>query len=347
MTTTRTPERLDWADLAKAACILLVVLYHSANLTPLIAWQGANGSLAFWDMAARVLTPLRMPLFFLVSGLLAAPSLRRNWEDMAAKRVAQPLYLYLVWSVLFLAFVPLWPSFGVDMVPLGARLADLAMGNSIAWYLWALPAFFIFALATRRLQLWVPLTLALALAIASTVEALPLSFQSRYMMRCLVFFVIGIRMPALPALVASLASWRRLLALSALFAIALAVTLDRGGSFGPAVDLLAVLTGVMLAALAAARFPLLARWGRWLGSRTLPIYLLHFVFLALLPPALAQLPAALLASAPFQAAFPLAATAIAVAGSLATHQLLLAAGGRWLFALPRLERPAKTAPAEA
>jgi uncharacterized membrane protein YcfT len=68
--------RIDWLDIAKGMSIILVVIYHTHlyhdfhEIAP--------------DLYARIsgiMTPIRMPLFFTVSGFLAASAVQAPWRD--------------------------------------------------------------------------------------------------------------------------------------------------------------------------------------------------------------------------------------------------------------------------
>ena len=98
----RTPSRIDWVDAAKGMSILLVVLHHVVILSePHGLVPGPVSALN------TALASLRMPLFFLASGLFAAAPLAASWRTLLHKRVAFFLYLFVLWtllqSVVFLA----------------------------------------------------------------------------------------------------------------------------------------------------------------------------------------------------------------------------------------------------
>ena len=84
-----TDGRLLWVDVAKGACILLVVLHHAvvkdlAIQAPLPLQPVAEA----WAWVTMALKPVRMPLFFVLSGLVASSAVRRPWASGAVRRVA-------------------------------------------------------------------------------------------------------------------------------------------------------------------------------------------------------------------------------------------------------------------
>jgi peptidoglycan/LPS O-acetylase OafA/YrhL len=95
-----------------------------------------------------------------------------------------------------------------------------------------------------------------------------------------------------------------------------------------ALNVLAVAFGVLLAAWISRH-----RIGRplvGLGSRTLPVYLIHIYWLAVVTAAVRYIDVPL----PAQYALPVVLTIGVTALSLLTHRLLLRAGAPWMFALP-------------
>lgn len=337
--------RLQWVDAAKAVCILLVVLYHARHQTYLVDWAHMAQAAAIWESFSTFIKPLRMPLFFLLSGLLASRSLAKPWTDVARPRVYRLFYVYLIWAIIFAVIIPAFPSSAWSLELLAARLADLPAGISAAWYLWALAAFFLIGWATRHQHPALPLGLGLAAAIAALALENVIPLQQVSMLRCLVFFLAGLRFPAIVEAVAAKASPKTLALAIAVFAAATAASWAIGLPFNPLLDASAVAAGLIGMKLACDRSAAFCRIGAFFARHTLPIYLLHFPLLvALAAAANAWLPTAALHSLPLAAAFPIIAATVCVAVSLGLYRLVLAAGLGWLFFLPQL-RPGKTATA--
>ena len=90
--------RLVWADAAKGLCILLVVLHHSTvKHLPAVLPADLSAVGEAWLALTAALKPIRMPLFFLLSGLFAAGALRRPWAQVLTARVLTPYWVYAVW----------------------------------------------------------------------------------------------------------------------------------------------------------------------------------------------------------------------------------------------------------
>src|SRR5262245_41932545 len=94
----RPARRLDWADVAKGACIVLVVLWHVIMKHYLrIGWHVSSPLPGAWGRASELLLPLRMPLFFAISGYFGAAAVGRPWRVLGRTKVAKFLYLYVLW----------------------------------------------------------------------------------------------------------------------------------------------------------------------------------------------------------------------------------------------------------
>ena len=339
-------ERLAWPDIAKAACILAVVLFHTVRQHyVLLPWGASDGTgvpiARLWFDINDALQPIRMPLFFAISGLMASGALQRSWQAAGAKRVLQPFYLYLLWGVVFLAFFSVGPQLetGYAALPFAARVHLYASGVSMAWYLWALGIFFVAARLTRSWPAWLAFGAAAILCYASK-AAYPPEFYWVYggVARGFLYFLIGARLPDLlwrlsargrrsdaPAALAAFAALTALTALAAITEWALAAM---------ALEAAGIVLGITLA-VEAARLPAAQRLGRAIGARTLPIYVLHFPVLALVgAAALPWVTPDMVSNPIFVALYPIVLTAIVVAMSLLAHRLLLAAGGHWLFVFP-------------
>lgn len=129
--------RLAWPDVVKGVCILLVVLYHSSM------WMKNEvyGTAGPWVQIGYFLTPVRMPIFFFVSGYFSISLLSRPLAA-SRRRTIGLLYLYVIWTGLFLA--RLYVPFGEgqqDPPTFLQFLMGLVLPTSF-WYLWALPVYF-------------------------------------------------------------------------------------------------------------------------------------------------------------------------------------------------------------
>ncbi|TIC79373.1 acyltransferase [Nocardioides sp. GY 10127] len=344
--------RLDWVDVAKGACILLVVLHHASTKNLLVqlpadlAWV-ADG----WFELSTALKPIRMPLFFVLSGLVAAPAVHRPWR-VARRRVLGPAWLHLVWLpvlVLVLAVEPTLPA--NRLTGPGAVALDLLWASTSLWFLYALAAYFVLVKLVAGLPR-VPVLLVLT-AVAATASYVPTEHWNRF---SVVFHVVFFAVGALaPDLVHALVRWVSRVPLPVAVG-AYVLTWWALDAVLPAEPvsvllLLAAVVGVPMglrAALAVRGRP--ARGLAWLGRRTLPVYVLHLPLLAVavhlpLAAALAAVADAPDLGGPLVAAVaawlaPVVLAAAVVPLTLLAHRALLRAGATWLFAAPAWLEPA-------
>lgn len=281
-------ERQHWADIAKAAAVVLVVVYHVA---PTFANSMTLNSNAFEDAVthfSRALLPLRIPLFFFVSGILARNAIMRPWRGAAQKRIVDLLWVYWLWTLVYV--VP----YSADRGELSGEVvhrSSLWVFNfaSTYWYLPALVAFFVLARATRR----VPWSIVVGLALAARLVAdmtysgdsifvadleMTLYRWSMYF----IWFAIGARAVELVDQTRSLArfTWPVVLAgfgFLAHYRMVGEVPFD----LSLIVTMLGLVGSIGLCE-ALARFEICCRVGRYLAGRTLPIYIFHGLFLAII-----------------------------------------------------------------
>ncbi|MCS5713827.1 acyltransferase family protein [Herbiconiux sp. CPCC 205716] len=270
--------RLDWPDFARGASIVMVVLLHLFLLHYLYFFYGFPGS----DVVNAVVDatlPLRMPLFFLVSGYLAARAVQRPWRAVLRPRVLLLVYLYLVWVVVNAVFDVLREQFGqggpVDVPRF--LLDNLLWPQTTLWYLYALLLFFVVARLTR----WVPvLPLVVAAAVLSVVGTTFFDGLPQHLLRSLVFYLLAARAPQLIDLLVRRSGWAvttvtGVLAVG-LTALYVATFADLGLLLAAGVASVAFAVQV---SVRVAAHPLAAPV-RYLGRHTLAIFLVHpFVFI--------------------------------------------------------------------
>jgi uncharacterized membrane protein YcfT len=344
--------RVAWPDAAKAVCILLVVLGHVTYLHVGEArWFAQAGSPPLWNAVDVVLRPVRMPLFFAVSGFFAAAALTRPWSASLRTRVGQNLYLHGLWMLL--GFV-VATAVGLPTFMAPERAADLPLAALTAstglWYLYALAVHFVVARATRSWPAWVPLTLAAGLAVVSFSGVLPLTGDTHGVLENLVWFLAGAR---LPGAVARIARRPRPVLLGVVLMVLVTVLgairlLDPPPVLAAVLELPtragAVLLGILVAvaltrALPRACAPLLR-----LGRRTLPVYAVHGIVLVLAQRPLAAVTEPVFGALPHTAqllvllVYPVVLTLAIAWLCLAVQTAAQRIGASWLFALPTRRR---------
>lgn len=346
----RQANRLLWADVAKGACIVLVVLWHVIMKHYLqIDWRVPVPLPGLWGAVSEQLLPLRMPLFFAISGLFGAAAVRRPWRVIRRSKVAKFLYLYVLWLCIHTGLLALVPDFGTERAgDVRQFLEQLTITPSNLWYLQALAIYFVVAKVTSRVPPPVMLVAAFVLSATAAAELVATPGNRGGVYQNLVFFLAGLYGKPLVERVAAAASWRRFFAVGAPYLGLLGLIHQFGAKtwlgVWPAASFVAVFLGLTLVGL-ATRWPRLADAVAGVGRRTLPIYVMHMPLLALLHLVLVdwssrtgsvvQLVAATVA--------PVVVTGVVVAICLALYRIL---PSRWLFDLParRGSEPAPTQP---
>ena len=278
--------RETWPDVAKGTCILLVVLWHVLTKHYLkIDWHTSIPVPGLWGALGEGLLPLRMPLFFTISGLFAAGVVARPWGQVLGRRALPLAYLFLLWTAiqaLVLAFTP-----GFDTLHAHGPAEYLRLVTVDPTNLWYLEALVLYTVVARVSRGWptVPLLLgAAALSALAATHVLWGETDRNQVLANLTFFLAGLRLATQVRGLAARASTRRLLITVATFAglVGVMETLGAQTWWGvwPAVSVVGVTAGVTAAAWTARQVPSVARRLAYLGRRTLPVYLMHMPLLA-------------------------------------------------------------------
>lgn len=340
-------QRQQWADVAKGGCIVLVVLWHVSRKDYLqLPWDVGAPVEGLWGQASELLLPVRMPLFFLISGLFAARQLTRPWREVLVRRVAPLVYLFVLWTLIHTVVLQLTPGFDTAVASGPLELVEqLTITPGNLWYLLALPAY----VAVARLTRARPHAALAAAAVLSAVAAAGLVATpgNRYgLLTNLVWFLLGTRVTHLPDRVRRwVVPARADLVVAAVLAFALAAAawqvLDADAWFGvrPVLGLLGIAAGAGVAVL-VSRTRVGAPLAR-LGRLTLPVYVLHLPLVALLHAGTQQWigeDSAASRSLLLAAAYPLVSTALVVVACLLLRRLLVDAGAGWLLEAPWTRR---------
>ena len=338
-----TTTRLQWPDVAKGICILLVVLHHVAGKQyGMVVPAGLGQAEDAWLWITAALKPVRMPLFFAVSGFFAASSIARPWAA-TGKRIVNPYYLYVVWLLVYAGIYSVETTLPANRTdgPVDF-LTELVWAATSMWFLFALAAYFVLAKALRGLP--APLVLAVAAGVALSTSWLPLYETNRVaVLTHFGYFAFG---AYYPHLLRRLAGARLPLLVLLASYVALTLALEAAGARHSVTILVLSLIGVPMGVGVAVRLSGTAcsRPLAWLGRRTLPVYVLHLAVLAVA----AHLPIGtdlgwLPATVALTVGYPLLMTALISQTCLGLHRLLVARGCGFLFAAPWARASAQSA----
>ena len=270
---TVSPLRETWVDAAKGIAIISVVLYHSVILMADI------GLASIWVPLSGLLDSFRMPLFFFTAGLFAAKALQLSFGALFRRRVARLLWLYLLWSLIYVTvfqFVPIAREGGPTW--LGFLLIPI-WPNASNWFIYALALFFMVTWLLRTLPVWVQFLPALALTVVFGTRLVssgsePLDKMAIYY----VYFLAAVHFGSFARRLApSVRIWHCVLLALAYGAIATAIVLtavERIPGVRIIASVIAIATGLSVAVILDRLRAF--QWLHRLGSHTLPIYLIHF-----------------------------------------------------------------------
>lgn len=290
-------ERLQWADLAKATAVVLVVLYHVAGAGMRMLTPGDNRAELAYATLSSWLLPVRMPLFFMISGVLAVRALERPWRILWRPRVATHFWAFALWTLLYaLPYSKAYAPNTYDTT-LPRALSWVATLSGAYWYLPLLAVFFVVTKVTRRAKyavlvaavgayfLW-PL-LALPTAQGTLVDGMAFDavFTLRRMLTFFVWFALGSLARGWVVRWSRAPWWTAVVAVPLYVAGAMEIY---GGDRSPWMEVITPALSVLGITIAlvisrsATRWEPVRRLGRYLAERTLPIYVFHPVLLALL-----------------------------------------------------------------
>lgn len=334
--TAGTKPRIEWLDIAKGGSIVCVAVFHAT------LYMKANGfDPKFAAALNELLTPIRMPMFFTISGILGAGVLKRDWRSLLTKQIWTFVYLFALWSVIrWLYFRHVQDN--VIVKTEGDTLSELAtmwvMPESGLWFIWALAIFFLVGRLFARAQL---LAIGISLALAAMTWAgliEPWNFVHRNVLVYLPFFLFGLYFGK--PIVNSLA--KRPVAIGIAAAIAFVVlklvlmpSLGGGLRYGAAAILLS-LSGLMLGC--AVAIGLAHLWPKqnvfaYIGRNTLPIYVTHVLLISASSAILAQ-------TLPHNAGIAHAGVFLLIAISLSIPLVLRACANRmrawWIYQAPKM-----------
>ncbi len=282
--------RITWIDAAKGVSITFVVVYH--------LFLGLDGRVtgvpAFWDAVLNpVLTLVRMPLFFFVSGMFIARSVKKDAGTFVVDKLAVVVYPYLLWQALQFAIAKLGGAkeiVGVAGEATWSKLPMLLVGYPKPygqfWFLYVLFMAMMAYLAMSKMRF--PTWLIAILGVLFFYEGHQLlewlrltEWGPAYQLRTY-FIYMALGAIAAPVILPNAHRlWTVALALIALAcgaALSWAVLhegLKREGNWGPFIALAGVASLLALVVL-MDRFRLAGVF-RWIGSQSLPIFVAHVI----------------------------------------------------------------------
>ncbi|KQB86778.1 Acyltransferase family protein [Corynebacterium lowii] len=151
----------------------------------------------------HILDPLRMPLFFLVSGMFSTKVLRMSLWQLFSRRLWFFLVPYVLWTPIEVGLMDWYRAAydGATPADLDFYLDALLMGQNMYWFLYVLVPFNLILWATRKCAPWVAVALSF-----TTILALPLNSYCDTVGKFIMYLPIFMAGAHLSSLVRSFAS---------------------------------------------------------------------------------------------------------------------------------------------
>ncbi len=308
------PARAAWMDVVRGAAVLLILGFHA---TVFLEQYGDLVAPAWVVDVNTVMTPLRIPLLTLLSGMLLDGSLRKGRRRYFEGKLRNVAWPYLVWVVLWGAAS--WPVYSV---------VGFALGGSYMWFLLYLFSFYCLAWVLRR----VPPELVVAVALAASALAPEGSVDAERWPSLFAVFMAGQLLVVRPVVREWLFGSRWAWPVAALL-LALHLGLSLGYDYGTGSTLFTAAGAIALVRLsrrcAASR---VLRPLRFVGRSSLVYYVAHYPLMA------AVAVAASTAGVSTAAVLLPTLVVLALAASTALACLKHARPVRWLFSAPGTTR---------
>lgn len=261
-------ERLPWLDTAKGLGILLVVLGHMER------GLVSAGILTdpYWTTFDFTLYTFHMPLFMLLSGFNVPGSLNRGRDRFVRSKIVTVLYPYFIWSVIQKSALILLSSYTNSGTSSPNFLSILYQPEPPFWFLYAL---FFYLLVSTVLS--VRTMLILAVLLFPLGEFFPRNDFAHQLPHFFLFFALGVfaggkgenrarRMGNGAAQVSLL-----------VFAVTAGLGLRLGSdAYNSVLMLPAAISGIFCMIWISQKVENF-RWLVWLGTMTLPIYVMHIL----------------------------------------------------------------------
>ncbi|WP_075726853.1 acyltransferase family protein [Corynebacterium aquilae] len=178
---------MAWPDIGRGLSILGVVLLHASTSIP------AESSTIIQPLN-EALTPVRLPLFFLISGYFSGKVLRQSLSELCVKRLWFFLVPYLVWASVDIvqsaaASTAMQSTGALTFAAWGDRVLQ---GITVYWFFQMLVVANLFLWLTRRLNTFFVLIASLAPLLLLAQEQMVPDWQFKIMV-FVPIFMLGAR----------------------------------------------------------------------------------------------------------------------------------------------------------
>ena len=273
-------QQVAWVNAAKGITISLVVIHHTL--------EGLNNAGFLPDLISQIhslFSPIMMPLFFIVAGLFAKPSLTLPWRDFFKKKIVYFIYLYFLWSIIIFSV-----RFSMNMVTHNQThwyeiFLILFDPMPTVWFIYALMIAFLLTKLVMSLNKILVISLASAALIAHfTLPKIPHLVILNQFMYLWLYFLIGFYASEwIQNKVDQFTSWWFCWVSSLLFIALGWFSVSNDMVYHPVFYFLLSVSGIT-AIFCISRYihrsSGLMRYWSFLGESSLQIYLCHFIPIA-------------------------------------------------------------------
>lgn len=321
MGSTAAHTRMHWMDALRGLAVVLVILMHSTNLP---AQHDDSLEIPIATVVSESLSPYRMPLLLLLSGMLLSKSIHRKLSHYYWGKIRRIVWPLLVWGVItavaqghpeHIGSLPYWLNGPLHLWFLGVLALYYALGPLLRW----IPA------------LVVATSIYLGMVIFPVDE-----FLIRRVLYYGVFFFLGAAARPHLGIIVKRGLWFPVVTgiLGVLVAIASASTIIRIHPDGEPSWELSALFGLAAIVWAGPRLPRMP-WLEFAGRRSLVLYVTHMPIMVYFTIHYHQL--AHISPVTFYGLQIILGLGIPVVMALAYHRV------RYLYELPA-NRPSRSAP---
>lgn len=274
--------RLAWIDVARAICIILLLLNHFGIwIYPPTIQEYSD--VRFWSVLNSALSALRMPLLFVLSGYLVSTRVLNGWRDRRNfLRVLTSIYLYAIWVSLYCIITLIdGTNFLPNLVKLSSYPIQFYNPQTPLWFIYYLALNVIIVVTTRKIPAWVVITGLSMVAVVVNVVDVPSEYSlSVRGLENMVYFAVGSRFPQLVRGIAE----RQLLAKffgGVILFIGLGYFMKHFGDYRVVTEVVQILANLaavgvgIVTASALSSIQHARAFLSYVGQRTLPIYLMH------------------------------------------------------------------------
>lgn len=335
-------------DLAKAVTILLIVVFHVSTwfVWDVVPESALFGAIEFWATISLALIPVRIPLFFLVSGFLAQQAVWRSWPELVRTRFVGLLWPFLLWGLLIVLPWSYRVNPAEPLANASTSIYALLLGGTHYWFLPTLVVVIALARALRRVPVIALVVTAITSLAVTTNTGILVEMMGPYLginvsrwLDCAVWFMIGCFLPKVVGRVARMNALWAVVGVAVFVGLRSILVLDIEGIY-PVVLAALTLTGVaslVIASRFASASLSVSRFGAYFAARTLPIYVTHAFVLEVLAAgsAWARTQGWMLTGGAAVEMLFVPVVVVAVTGaSVALHSLSRRQGFAWLYAPP-------------